>query len=200
MGAQSVVLSLGARGVLAADSDGHVLEVVPPRVDALCPIGAGDALAAAFVWALDEGRDFAEAVRWAWRLERPPRVCPESASPPWNRPARFTPASRSGTSPERTRRVFGPGHCIAGTEPLSRTSRTGSVAAAGLCASGSRARRRPSPQAADVNIHIEAPFQASSRCCWTQPVRPGQFAPGRVMVGKKRKPGRVRSSASNSPR
>jgi fructose-1-phosphate kinase PfkB-like protein len=64
MGAQSVVLSLGARGALASDSDGHALEVVPPRVDALCPIGAGDALAAAFVWSLSQGRDFAEAVRW----------------------------------------------------------------------------------------------------------------------------------------
>lgn len=64
MGAQSVVLSLGARGALAADRDGHALEVVPPRVDALCPIGAGDALAAAFVWSLNEGRDFAESVRW----------------------------------------------------------------------------------------------------------------------------------------
>lgn len=64
MGAQSVVLSLGARGALAADRDGHALEVVPPRVDALCPIGAGDALAAAFVWAWNQGRDFADAVRW----------------------------------------------------------------------------------------------------------------------------------------
>jgi fructose-1-phosphate kinase PfkB-like protein len=33
-------------------------------VDALCPIGAGDALAAACVWALNQGKDFAEAVRW----------------------------------------------------------------------------------------------------------------------------------------
>ena len=64
LGAQSVILSLGARGVLAADGDGHALEVVPPRVDALCPIGAGDALAAAFVWSWNAGRDFAESVRW----------------------------------------------------------------------------------------------------------------------------------------
>jgi len=37
---------------------------VPPRVEACCPIGAGDALAAAFVWALNEGQDFFTATRW----------------------------------------------------------------------------------------------------------------------------------------
>ena len=64
MGAHYAILSLGARGALAADKDGQALEVVPPRVDALCPIGAGDALAAAFVWAWNDGQSFAEAVRW----------------------------------------------------------------------------------------------------------------------------------------
>lgn len=64
MGAKSIILSLGARGALAADSTGKAVEVVPPRVDALCPIGAGDALAAAFVWATTQKHDFAEAVRW----------------------------------------------------------------------------------------------------------------------------------------
>ena len=64
MGAQSIILSLGARGALAADSTGKAVEVVPPRVDALCPIGAGDALAAAFVWATLQKHDFAESVRW----------------------------------------------------------------------------------------------------------------------------------------
>jgi 1-phosphofructokinase family hexose kinase len=65
MGAQTVILSLGARGALAASNDGALLEIVPPRVDALCPIGAGDALAAAFVWAMaNQPNDFADAVRW----------------------------------------------------------------------------------------------------------------------------------------
>ena len=64
MGAQSVMLSLGARGVVASDSDG-TLEAVPPRVDALCPIGAGDASAAAFVWAAENGKPFSDCVRWA---------------------------------------------------------------------------------------------------------------------------------------
>jgi 1-phosphofructokinase family hexose kinase len=64
LGAKSVVLSLGARGAVACREDGSVLEVVPPRVEALCPIGAGDALAAAFVWSMTQQSDFTEAVRW----------------------------------------------------------------------------------------------------------------------------------------
>jgi 1-phosphofructokinase family hexose kinase len=64
MGARSVMLSLGARGVVAANGDG-TLEAIPPRVDALCPIGAGDASAAAFTWADENGKPFADCVRWA---------------------------------------------------------------------------------------------------------------------------------------
>lgn len=63
MGAESVILSLGSRGAMSA-SDGHIVEAVPPRVDAVCPIGAGDALAAASVWALSEKHDFFTATRW----------------------------------------------------------------------------------------------------------------------------------------
>jgi 1-phosphofructokinase family hexose kinase len=64
MGADSVILSLGSRGALGISS-GAQLEAIPPRVDAVCPIGAGDALAAAFVWAQSKGKDFAESLRWA---------------------------------------------------------------------------------------------------------------------------------------
>jgi fructose-1-phosphate kinase PfkB-like protein len=64
MGAESVILSLGGRGAIGASERG-IVEVVPPRVDAVCPIGAGDALAAAFVWAMDNHEpDFADALRW----------------------------------------------------------------------------------------------------------------------------------------
>lgn len=63
MGAEVGVLSLGSRGAMAA-FDGSIVEAVPPRVDAVCPIGAGDAMAAAFVWALAEKQDVAAAVRW----------------------------------------------------------------------------------------------------------------------------------------
>lgn len=63
MGAESVVLSLGSRGAIA-QADGDIFEATPPRIDAVCPIGAGDALAAAFVWAMDQGKHFIDAVRW----------------------------------------------------------------------------------------------------------------------------------------
>lgn len=63
MGPESVILSLGSRGAIGASTDG-VYEALPPRVESLCPIGAGDALAAAFVWSMDKGKTFAESLRW----------------------------------------------------------------------------------------------------------------------------------------
>jgi len=63
MGAESVLLSLGSRGVIALN-DHQLLEVIPPRIEALSPICSGDALAAAFVWAATKKKDFAECVRW----------------------------------------------------------------------------------------------------------------------------------------
>jgi 1-phosphofructokinase family hexose kinase len=63
MGAESVLLSLGSRGVIATDGT-ETIEVIPPRIDALCPIGAGDALAAAFTWAYSKSKNFADSVRW----------------------------------------------------------------------------------------------------------------------------------------
>lgn len=63
MGPKNVALSLGSRGVMAATEEG-VIEVIPPPVHAVCPIGAGDATAAAIVWALDRGEQVPEALRW----------------------------------------------------------------------------------------------------------------------------------------
>ncbi|MBK9168595.1 MAG: hexose kinase [Bryobacterales bacterium] len=63
MGAEAAVLSLGSLGAVASDGR-RVWEVRAPAVDAVCPIGAGDALAAAFAWASERGSDFTEAVRW----------------------------------------------------------------------------------------------------------------------------------------
>jgi 1-phosphofructokinase family hexose kinase len=63
MGAESVLLSLGSRGVVATNAH-QMLEAVPPRIDALSPIGAGDALSAAYLWAIKKKKDFADAVRW----------------------------------------------------------------------------------------------------------------------------------------
>ncbi len=64
MGPKSVVLSLGSRGVIASTSSEGVLEVMPPPIEAVCPIGAGDAMSAAIVWALNKGEPFSEALRW----------------------------------------------------------------------------------------------------------------------------------------
>jgi 1-phosphofructokinase family hexose kinase len=63
MGPESVILSLGGRGALGSNSEG-VFEVVPPRIEALSPIGAGDAMAAAFVWSMDLKRTFEDSLRW----------------------------------------------------------------------------------------------------------------------------------------
>jgi len=63
MGAELVILSLGSRGAVGASPRGMV-EVVPPRIDAVCPIGSGDALAAAFTWAMARSGDFGDALRW----------------------------------------------------------------------------------------------------------------------------------------
>ncbi len=63
MGAESVILSLGTQGAVGA-FDHQMIEVIPPRVDAIAPIGAGDALAAAFTWAMERNSDFRDALRW----------------------------------------------------------------------------------------------------------------------------------------
>jgi 1-phosphofructokinase family hexose kinase len=63
MGAESVLLSLGSRGAVGA-LDGELLEILAPRIDAVSPIGSGDAMAAAFVWAAVNGGNFAESARW----------------------------------------------------------------------------------------------------------------------------------------
>jgi 1-phosphofructokinase family hexose kinase len=63
MGPEWVILSLGARGAIGSCPDG-VFEALPPRVEALCPIGAGDALAAAFAWSMEKKKTFADSMRW----------------------------------------------------------------------------------------------------------------------------------------
>ena len=63
MGPESVVLSLGSRGAIGAFADGLV-EALPPRVDAVCPIGSGDALTAGYTWAISTGKTQSDALRW----------------------------------------------------------------------------------------------------------------------------------------
>jgi 1-phosphofructokinase family hexose kinase len=63
LGAESVIVSLGSRGAIGKSAT-QLVEAVPPRIEAVCPIGAGDAMAAAFAWAMDRKDDFADALRW----------------------------------------------------------------------------------------------------------------------------------------
>jgi 1-phosphofructokinase family hexose kinase len=80
MGPESVILSLGSRGAIAAGPDG-VYEALPPRVDALCPIGAGDSLAAAFTWAMDKKKAFYESLRWGVAAGTAAAILPGMAFP-----------------------------------------------------------------------------------------------------------------------
>jgi 1-phosphofructokinase family hexose kinase len=67
MGAESVVLSLGSRGAVGAFASG-LAEAIAPQIDAVSPIGAGDALSAAYTWASSRknGRHATpeDAMRW----------------------------------------------------------------------------------------------------------------------------------------
>jgi 1-phosphofructokinase family hexose kinase len=63
MGAESVVLSVGSRGAVGAFADG-LIEAVPPSVAVVSPIGSGDALAAAYAWAMVRKADCAAALQW----------------------------------------------------------------------------------------------------------------------------------------
>jgi len=63
MGPESVALSLGSRGAVGAFKEG-LYEALPPRVDAVCPIGAGDALSAAYTWSMERKNNPVEALRW----------------------------------------------------------------------------------------------------------------------------------------
>jgi 1-phosphofructokinase family hexose kinase len=64
MGPESVVLSLASRGAVAAFADG-LYEAIPPPIAAVCPIGSGDALTAAYAWRMAQPHpNNAEALRW----------------------------------------------------------------------------------------------------------------------------------------
>jgi 1-phosphofructokinase family hexose kinase len=63
LGAESVVLTLGSRGAVGAFAD-CLMEALPPRIDAVCPIGAGDALMAAYAWARERRTSVGDALRW----------------------------------------------------------------------------------------------------------------------------------------
>ena len=63
LGAQHVILSMGQKGAVAVWENGR-MRVKPPSVQTGSPIGAGDVLGAACVWALARGESFPEAFVW----------------------------------------------------------------------------------------------------------------------------------------
>jgi 1-phosphofructokinase family hexose kinase len=62
-GVELVALSLGADGLLLA-ARGQMARARPPLVQALNPVGAGDALLAGIAWALEQRLGLAELARW----------------------------------------------------------------------------------------------------------------------------------------
>ena len=64
LGPEAVALSLASRGAVGAFADG-LYEAVPPQVEALCPIGSGDALTAGYTWRMNNPKpNPADALRW----------------------------------------------------------------------------------------------------------------------------------------
>jgi len=64
LGIQVVAISRGAQGGLLAQ-ERRFVQATPPPVEVKSTVGAGDAFMAGLVWALEGGRDLAEAARWA---------------------------------------------------------------------------------------------------------------------------------------
>lgn len=63
-GARRVVVTAGKLPALAFDGEGF-WRVIPPRIQAVSPIGSGDAFTGGLVWRLARGDDLGEACRWA---------------------------------------------------------------------------------------------------------------------------------------
>ena len=57
---------------------------LPPRIEALCPIGAGDALGAAFAWSMEKKKSFSESLRWGVATGTAAAKLPGLAFPTFN--------------------------------------------------------------------------------------------------------------------
>jgi len=63
LGPENVVISIGADGAIFIGKAGS-FEVPSPRIEEKNPIGAGDSMVGGMVWALEQGFDFLDVVRW----------------------------------------------------------------------------------------------------------------------------------------
>jgi tagatose 6-phosphate kinase len=63
-GAERVVVTAGSQPTLAFDG-AKLWQIIPPPIEAINPIGSGDAFTAALVWRLLLGEHLGEACRWA---------------------------------------------------------------------------------------------------------------------------------------
>ncbi len=63
-GAQRVIVTAGKEPALADDGT-HVWRIRAPRIQAVNPIGSGDAFTAALTWRLVQGENLGDACRWA---------------------------------------------------------------------------------------------------------------------------------------
>ena len=79
-GIAHVAISLGARGALFADGQG-VLYAEGVRVDAISTVGAGDALTAALLFALDRGLSREDTAKLAIAAATAKVTCPGSSPP-----------------------------------------------------------------------------------------------------------------------
>ncbi|KAF5060949.1 Tagatose-6-phosphate kinase [anaerobic digester metagenome] len=63
-GVEVVVASMGPDGILLSTCD-QAVHAIPPEVEVVNTIGAGDSAVAGFIHALSKGRPYDQAVRWA---------------------------------------------------------------------------------------------------------------------------------------
>jgi tagatose 6-phosphate kinase len=97
-GARWALVSTGASGSLLGDGSGELWNIEPPRVEAINPIGSGDAMAAGILLALGRGSDMLSAAAYGTACAAANALTPTSgvirpadvdALLPWVRPARL---------------------------------------------------------------------------------------------------------------
>lgn len=63
LGPENVVISMGSDGAVCSGKAGS-FEVPSPRIEEKNPVGSGDSMVGGMVWALSQGLDFQDVIRW----------------------------------------------------------------------------------------------------------------------------------------